>query len=173
MPYDPNVHHRRSIRLPYYDYSQSGAYFITICVQNHTCLFGKIITTTNSAELELNEQGKMVQNIWHEMPLYNPGIVLDQCILMPNHLHGIIIIDASSQNSDLSLSGIVRTFKAISTKRYAEGVTKYAWPRFPGRLWQRNYWERVIRNEKELHAVREYIHYNPAKWEDDALFIGP
>jgi REP element-mobilizing transposase RayT len=171
MPYDPNVHHRRSIRLPNYDYSQPGAYFITICVQNHACLFGKIHITQNGAELELNVRGKMIHNIWQEMPFYNPGLVLDQFILMPNHLHGIMVLDASAQRNDLSLPGIVRTFKAISTKRYAEGVKKYGWPRFPGRLWQRNYWERIIRNEKELHAVREYIYCNPAKWEDDPLFI--
>jgi REP element-mobilizing transposase RayT len=171
MPYDPHVHHRRSIRLPNYDYSQPGAYFITICVQNHVCLFGNITTTPNGAELELNEQGKMVHNVWNELPAKFPGLVLDAYIVMPNHFHAIVIFDACNQDYTFSLSEIVHRLKTLTTKRYADGVKKFEWPRFPDRLLQRNYWERVIRNEKELEAIRNYIHYNPAKWEEDPLFV--
>ena len=171
MPYDPNGHHRRSIRLPNYDYSQSGAYFITICVQNHNCLFGRILTTVDGAELQLNAQGLMVHDAWNEMPAKHPGLVLEEYIVMPNHFHALVISDASDQGCKYNLSEVVHRFKTLTTKRYAHGVRKYGWPKFPGRLWQRNFWERVIRNEKELEAIRDYISYNPAKWEDDPLFV--
>ncbi|MBS3780838.1 MAG: transposase [Desulfovermiculus sp.] len=171
MPYDPHTHRRRSIRLPNYDYSQPGAYFITICVQNHVCLFGKIINTQNGAELELNAQGRMVNAVWNEIPERYPGLDLDEYIIMPNHFHAVVIFNACDQGSKYSLPDIVHRLKVFTTKRYAEGVKKNGWPGFPGRLWQRNYWERVIRKEKELEAIRDYIHHNPAKWEDDPLFV--
>ncbi|PKL72573.1 hypothetical protein CVV26_00995 [Candidatus Kuenenbacteria bacterium HGW-Kuenenbacteria-1] len=91
MQYNSEIHHRRSIRLKEYDYSQNGVYFITICTQNHECLFGKI----ENEKMILNEYGKIVKKDWLEIPNHFPNIILDKFIVMPNHIHGIIIIDAS------------------------------------------------------------------------------
>ena len=89
MKYSPHIHHRRSIRLKGYDYSQNGAYFVTICVQNRECLFGKI----KNGEMILNDAGKMTEKYWKEIPGHFPNVILDAFVIMPNHTHGILIID--------------------------------------------------------------------------------
>jgi len=88
MPYDPNRHHRRSIRLKGYDYSQAGAYFITICTQDRACLFGKVV----NGEMRLNDAGRMVLAEWNMLPERFPHVVLDAFVVMPNHVHGIVVI---------------------------------------------------------------------------------
>ena len=88
MPYNPNIHRRRSIRLREYDYSQAGLYFVTICIQNHECLFGEIA----NGEMILNNAGKTVQTIWNELPQHFQHVKLDAFVIMPNHIHGIIVI---------------------------------------------------------------------------------
>ncbi len=88
MKYNPDIHHRRSIRLKGYDYSSNGAYFITVCTQNRVCLFGDI----DQGEMVLNDAGKMVQDIWIEIPEYYDGIEIDTFQIMPNHIHGIIVL---------------------------------------------------------------------------------
>ena len=88
MPYDPNRHHRRSIRLKGYDYSQAGAYFITICTQDRACLFGKVV----NGEMQLNDAGRMVLAEWNMLPERFPHVVLDAFVVMPNHVHGIVVI---------------------------------------------------------------------------------
>jgi REP element-mobilizing transposase RayT len=183
MKYNPKIHHRRSVRLLGYDYSQTGAYFITICTQNRECLFGKI----EDGELRLNDVGEMIQAFWDEIPSYYPGIDIDEFIVMPNHIHGIIVIVgadpcgrpglANPQNGQargpaptgLSLPDIAHRFKTMTTKRYADGVKQNGWSAFHGKLWQRNYWEHIIRNESELNSIRLYIQINPAQWELDKL----
>lgn len=128
----------------------------------------------------LNELGKRVNNLWKELPDHNSNVILDEYVVMPNHLHGIIIINdnlsrgvqlnAPTENnlySEISpkigsLSVIVRNFKAAFTTWCRSNA-------YPDFKWQRNYYDRVIRNEKELNAVREYIFYNPNKWEWDKL----
>ncbi len=203
------VRNRRSIRLRGYDYSQAGAYFITICTQNRRCLFGEIV----HGGMRLNAAGKMVQTVWDEIPAYYPGIDIDEFIIMPNHIHGIVTIVGAaprgrpdtrsrrawgegqaqgpaptrgpaptggfaltgdspageSASTRLSLPDVVHRFKTMTTKRYVDGVKRNNWPPFPGRLWQRNYWEHVVRNESELNRIREYIRHNPAKWQLDKL----
>lgn len=89
MKYNPQIHHRRSIRLKGYDYSQNGAYFVTICVQNRKFLFGKI----RNGEMILNDAGKMIEKYWREIPKKYPNVILDAFVIMPNHMHGILIID--------------------------------------------------------------------------------
>ena len=89
MTYDPAIHRRRSIRLQGYDYSRSGAYFVTICVQNRQCLLGNI---TNE-EMQLNDAGKIIQTVWNEIPKHYPGIKTDEFVIMPNHFHSIVVID--------------------------------------------------------------------------------
>jgi REP element-mobilizing transposase RayT len=88
MPYNPNIHHRHSIRLREYDYSQAGLYFVTICIQNHECLFGEIV----EGKMVLNNAGKTVQTIWNELPQHFQNAKLDAFVIMPNHIHGIIVI---------------------------------------------------------------------------------
>ncbi len=91
MKYNPDVHHRRSIRLGGYDYSRDGYYYVTICVQDRFCLFGKIF----NGQMNLNSAGKMVRNIWNQIPVHYQGIDVDQFVIMPNHIHGIIIVGAT------------------------------------------------------------------------------
>lgn len=187
MTYDTIIHHhRRSIRLQGYDYSWAGAYFITICTQNRECLFGDIV----DREMVLNDAGNMNQTVWDEIPFHYPGINIDEFVVMPNHIHGIIIIvgatprgcpvvfgqeigqaqgPAPTVTVTLSLGDVVHRFKTMTTKRYADGVKQLGWQPFPGRLWQRNYWEHIIRNEMEMNRIREYIHNNPTHWESDRL----
>ena len=211
MTYNPDIHHRRSIRLRGYDYSRVGAYFITICTQNRECLFGNIIVGAGPRacpEMVLNNAGTMIQTVWNEIPFHYNGTEIDEFVVMPNHIHGIIVIGAvgatpcgcpdpdpgtgeSGQNNGqaqgpgnngqvqgpaptgitgpLSLGDIVHRFKTMSTKRYADGVKQLGWQSFAGKLWQRNYWEHIVRNEMELNRIRKYIHDNPTQWELDRL----
>ncbi|OQY05899.1 MAG: hypothetical protein B6I22_06695 [Desulfobacteraceae bacterium 4572_123] len=169
MAYNPDIHHRRSIRLQGYDYSRTGAYFITICTQNRECLFGEIV----DGKMALNPAGVMIQTVWDEIPDHYTGIEIDEFVVMPNHVHGIIVIVAPTGNTgSLSLGDMVHRFKTMTTKRYADGVKQSGWRRFPGKLWQRNYWEHIVRNEMELGRIREYIHNNSTQWKYDRLNLG-
>ncbi|MCK9364578.1 MAG: hypothetical protein M0P74_13390 [Syntrophales bacterium] len=95
MTENDNVHRRRSIRLPGYDYSTAGAYFITICVETRTCLFGRIVGAGPCACPEPNESGNMVKEIWDKIPLFYPGIGIDEFVILPNHIHGIVLVGAT------------------------------------------------------------------------------
>jgi putative transposase len=178
--YNPDRHHRRSIRLQDYDYKSEGAYFITVCAQNHLRLFGEIA----SSEMCPNDAGRMVETIWSQLPAYYPGVDLDAFVLMPNHIHGIILLNAdaittasdaksgelsgqSATTIPLSLSDIVHRFKSLTTARYRYGVTHQSWLPFPGTVWQRNYYEPVIRDYGELNPIGEYIANNPTYWAKD------
>jgi REP element-mobilizing transposase RayT len=167
MPYDPERHHRRSIRLKGYDYSQPGGYFITIVTRDRACLFGEVV----DGEMRLNDVGHMVHQQWADLPNRFPNIDLDAFIVMPNHIHGVIVItDAPTvgagsprpYTSRATLGQVVAYFKYQSTKRInAAGGT-------PGvRLWQRNYYEHIIRSEDSLNRIRQYIADNPARWAFD------
>ncbi len=184
------VHNRRSVRLEEYDYSQQGAYFVTICTQQRECLLGQVMNT----EMEINEAGKMVQSIWHNLSIRYPYSVMDEFIVMPNHIHGIIFLQelgrgdpcdrpenvGTYDREDLgeykirpygtlpkTLGRIIQGFKSMTTHQYILGVKKQNWPSFPGKLWQRNYYEHVIRSEEDLNQVREYIQNNPLNWAFD------
>ena len=191
MKYNPEIHHRRSIRLKEYDYSQMGAYFITICTHNRQCLFGMI---TNN-ELHLNEQGKMIYNYWQKLTTGFSHIQLDEFVVMPNHLHGIVFIGEENDNIcrgescirpqiinenimgehkvrpygtvNKSLGRIIQAFKSITTLNYIKCIKKHRWEPFNNKLWQRNYYEHIIRNDDELNKIREYIISNPIIWEKD------
>jgi putative transposase len=155
MPNDPRPR-RRSLRLPGYDYSQAGAYFITACTQNRIMLFGEVIDD----DVRLNEMGTIVQQTWDHLPTHYHGIDLDAFIVMPNHVHGIIILADQSERRH-AIPEIVRGFKTFSARR----VNEHAGRR--GVRWQRGYYEHVIRNEKALDRIRAYIANNPARWADD------
>lgn len=175
--YNPQIHHRRSIRLKFYDYNQAGVYFITICVQNRECLLGNI---TNQI-LELNVYGEIVHQLWNHLPHHFDNIEIDAAVIMPNHFHGIIVTPNSSCRGLVSkpsnsknpnaffeyktqLGKIIayfkyQTTKLINQKRDSIGV----------KFWQRNYYEHIIRDEEKLNILRQYIIENPLRWENDQL----
>jgi REP element-mobilizing transposase RayT len=180
--YYPEIHKRRSIRLKDYDYASAGAYFVTLCVQNRECLFGSI----TDLEVELCASGKMINESWKQLPEYYHGVEIDDYVVMPNHFHGIVHIgnccnDQPDENGGtcllrghpqggaptLSLPDVVHRFKSLTTTRYQQGVVQHGWQPFYGRLWQRNYYEHIIRSENELKGIRIYITDNPRKWDND------
>jgi REP element-mobilizing transposase RayT len=182
MKYDPQIHHRRSIRLKGYDYSQSGLYFITICIQNREFLLGKIEQNL----MILNPAGEMVKQMWQQLPQRFPHIQIDEFAVMPNHLHGIISISMVNTipsnhiqgqyleqiqpletTKSVKLGDIIGAFKSMTTHQYIQGIKQDNWQGFMGKLWQRNYYEHIIRDQESLNNIREYIINNPLKWEDD------
>lgn len=171
MNSQPDKHHRRSIRLRGYDYSRSGAYFITTCAERRLCLFGEI----KNGELQCNAAGEMLAQQWLAIIERFPQAILDQWIVMPNHFHGIIVIGeefgattrVDPTITPVELGDIVGAWKSLTTNAYIAGVRNQDWSPFPKRLWQRNYYEHIIRNERELDAIREYIFLNPTRWQDD------
>ncbi len=194
MKYNPDIHHRRSIRLKGYDYSKEGLYFITICTQNRLCLFGEI----EKGEMILNDAGIMIKTVWHEIPEYYHEFNVHEFVVMPNHVHGIIQIisnpnpvgagpcacpvcvrpnELQQTNGQprgvaptMSLSDIVHRFKTLTTKQYTDGVKNNDWLRFNKKLWQRNYYEHIIRDENSYYQISEYIQTNPLKWQDDKYY---
>ena len=167
MAYDSQKHHRRSIRLRGYDYSQAGAYFVTICINLGQSHLGEI----RDGVLYPSPAGEMVAECWYALPERFPNIDLDVFTLMPNHTHGIIVITETglnANNNPIVLGNMVGAFKSISTLKYIGGVQEQAEP-FHKRLWQRDFYDRIIRNEQSLEAIRTYIVNNPANWKDDKL----
>jgi putative transposase len=202
MKYDPDIHHRRSIRLKDCDYSQAGAYFVTICTEDRECLFRDI-----TGEMKVNDAGRMIQKWWNESAAKFKNIELDESVIMPNHFHGIIVIVGAALCGRPGLGGhhglggrpglgshpemdgqwktgqqreigqphrvaptvgdIIDWFKTMTTNEYIRNVRQNNWTPFPGKLWQRNYYEHIIRSEIELNKIREYIINNPLKWETD------
>ena len=190
MTYDATKHHRRSIRLPGYDYRSPGAYFVTICVQRGECLLGQVV----DGEMRLSEWGQVASHYWGRIPDHFDHVQLDAWVVMPNHLHGIIVIagrgeaspastssavtlapgavpsldkgaarDASPLQSG-SLGAVVGNYKSVTTRRINQLRDMPGTP-----FWQRNYWEHIIRNEQSLNRIREYIGDNPARWPEDQL----
>jgi putative transposase len=292
MTCDPDKHHRRSIRLRGYDYTLAGAYFVTIVTQDRVCLLGEVVEDS----MRLNDAGRMVRTVWDELPIFYPGVDIDEFVVMPNHIHGIIVLvgaaprgrpeigpdgvpntgqarpdsgqarpdsgqarpDSGQARPDsgqargpaptamalrdgihlfktmttkrhadgviqsvgaaprgrpgigtdgvrgsgpaqsgsgpdpgqargpaptamslrdtamslgqsaMSLGDVVHRFKTMTTKRYADGVKQSGWATFRGRLWQRNYYEHIIRDEPALDCIRRYIDENPLRWALDA-----
>jgi putative transposase len=162
--------HRRSIRLKNYDYSQSGAYFVTICTYNKECLFGGIA----DGKMILSELGEIARDEWNRTAHIRDNVELDEYVVMPNHLHGIIVILRKCRgvsryaptnrfrSPSQTIGSVIRGYKSSVTKRINESRMTPALS-----VWQRNYWEHVIRNEQELSKAREYIVNNPLKWTLD------
>ncbi|MDR2652774.1 MAG: transposase [Prevotellaceae bacterium] len=182
--FNPNIHHRRSIRLKGYDYSQSGLYFITICCQGKICYFGKIET----CKMLLNDLGKITQQYWLEIPQHFPHAILHEYIIMPNHIHGIIELtgvgaknvspnpnspkscninnDSEAKNVSPLPRGTSQTIGSI-IRGFKIGVTK----QLGFSIWQRNYYEHIIRNETAYQNISNYIIHNPEKWHGDKFYI--
>lgn len=159
-----NFPKRKSVRLKEYDYSQPGAYFVTICSRNAGNVFGEIVDTT----VRLNGQGSAIADCIHSLPKRFPRVTVDSFIIMPNHIHCIILLGNESRPgreqgaSEASLARIIAYLKYQSTKQINAIFN------MPGKkIWQRNYYEHVVRNEADLRRVREYIENNPAKWAFD------
>ncbi|MEW5700830.1 MAG: transposase [Candidatus Zixiibacteriota bacterium] len=163
--------HRRSVRIAGYDYTRAGAYFVTICTRDRACILGDVVDGT----VHLNPLGCAARHEWMVIPTHHPQVVLDVFVVMPNHVHGIIILSHPSGTARRapteerfarpvagSLPTIVRAFKSASTRSI--NLLR----RTPGAaVWQRNYYEHVIRNEDELLRAREYIVNNPLRWSLD------
>ena len=179
MTFDPDRHHRRSIRLRGYDYSRAGLYFVTFVIHDRYCLFGNI----ENGNMELNDAGCMIEHIRKSLPVSYHGIDIDVYQIMPNHFHGIIVIVGAGPcacpylipetgqpqgvASTMALPDVVHCFKSMTTKCYSDGVKRSNWQPFAGKLWQRNYYEHIIRNKDDLKRIREYIISNPVHWDED------
>lgn len=171
MKYQTDIRHRRSLRLKGYDYKQAGVYFVSMCTLNRTCFFGDIV----NGEMMLNAEGQIVAEEWIKTAEIRNNIELDEWVVMPNHFHGILVINECRGTArraptveqfgkpvSNSIPTIIRSFKSAVTKRINELRNS------PGaKIWQRNYYEHIIRNEDELNRIREYITNNPLKWEFD------
>ena len=158
MSYNPEIHHRRSIRLQGYDYTNTGIYFVTICCHQRQHLFGEI----DNGEMKINAIGQIVSTLWQKIPQHFPNVELDGFVLMPDHLHGIIIISESKEKA--SLANIIQNFKSISSRKINRINKNYGIS-----IWQRNYYDHIIRNERSLQHMRHYIKNNPLTWADDQL----
>jgi putative transposase len=149
---------RHSIRYDGYDYRSAGAYFVTICIQHRLPLLGEF----QQGKICLTAAGKMVMACWFELPNRFPTVALDAFQIMPNHLHFVLWIEHHNREITEvpSLGSVVGAFKSITTAHYVRGVRSDGWAPFSKRLWQRNYWERIVRTESELQRIRAYIDAN-------------
>ena len=209
MSYDPDIHHRRSIRLKDYDYSLRGLYFVTICTHDHIPRFGDVV----EGAMILNSAGQMIERLYKECEHHFNNLRCLDYVVMPNHFHCIFqIIETASPKShqqvpsvgagfarpnpidavspvgaDLcvcpktpasSLGGhagpplhkIIQWFKTMTTNEYIRGVKNRVFPPFHVRLWQRNYYEHIIRTQHSYDEIVEYIRNNPMQWYNDKLF---
>ena len=160
---------RKSNRLKDYDYSRNGYYFVTICVKDRQELFG----TVENNQMILNDLGKIAERCWIDLPNHYMNCALDEFTIMPNHIHGIVVIDDELLTNHVvtglkpvttknhSLSEVIRGFKTFSSRRINELNPALLF------RWQRSFYDHIIRNEKSLEKIREYVVYNPLKWELD------
>jgi REP element-mobilizing transposase RayT len=170
-------HYRKSIRLQEYDYSHPGNYFFTICTVGRACILGEV----RACEVHLSRLGEIMMEAWLDLPAHHSMIELDEMVIMPNHVHGILSIctdeDGMPIGQDMpsstptrgkrgpgkgSLGSILGSFKSASSRN----INKHrATPGTP--VWQANFYEHIIRNEQSLDRIRAYIAGNPARWDDD------
>lgn len=162
-----------------YDYSQEGAYYVTICTQDRLCLFGEVV----DGEMVLNEYGKIAEEEWLNTEKIRKNIKLGAFVIMPNHLHGIIVITGRGElhspflpqgecNSPLrgpsnNIGAIVRGYKSSVTKQLKE-IGGNDTP--DGKIWQRNYYEHIVRNGNDYDRITQYILNNPMNWQQDKLY---
>jgi putative transposase len=152
----PEKPQRRSIRLKEYDYSRPGAYFVTICTHNREPILGNIV----NGKMELNLYGKIVSTRWRSLRRRHKYMDLDAFVVMPNHFHGIIVIRSGTKRD--AVPDIVRGFKTFSARRINQ---ERGTPGNP--VWQRNYWEHVIRDQDSFRRIHDYISTNPLRWHLD------
>ncbi len=159
MKFNPDKHHRQSIRLKDYDYSRNGAYFVTLCTFDRACYFDQFPLLR-----------EIVENRWSEIQARYGNIWLDEYVIMPNHFHGIIVIDDSlpglSPIFKPVLGSVLGSFKSLCVNDWLKTI-KSQNSNARGKFWQDNYYEHIVRSEAELDRVREYILNNPLQWELD------
>ena len=145
------------MRMEGYDYTLVGAYFVTTCTQNRICSLGSV----NAGIMHLNDAGTIVLDTWKSLPLRFPFVELDAFEVMPNHVHGVLLLNAGGRDHVFaSLGHVMRAFKAASTRLIRKaGSEEFAW--------QRDYYDHIVRNEAELGRIREYIEAHPARWDED------
>lgn len=189
--YNPDIHHRRSVRLRNYDYAQKGLYFITICCWEKLHFFGEI----DNGVMHLNDVGYIAQNEWLNTATIRKNVILHEFVIMPNHFHAILEItenlgvveNCNSPNNECqkfngtsnTIGAIVRGFKISVIKnikllneklanqnRWQKGELQF----YPTKIWQRNYHEHIIRNEQSYLLISEYIENNPLRWQDDCFY---
>ena len=161
MTFDPQRHQRRSIRLPHYQYDTAGVYAVTICTFQKEQIFGSI----KDRLMLLSETGRAVETEWFRLADRYPTAALDEFILMPNHLHGIVFLSPNSSalaEATPTLGTVVGAFKSLSARAVGQQSGDKS-----SRIWQRNYYEQIIRSEAMLTAMRVYIADNPLHWQED------
>lgn len=170
------IRRRKPQRLAHHDYTSTGAYFITVCTKDRQHLFGSVV----SEEVRLNQAGKAVKQVWFGLPAHYPLVELDEFVVMPNHVHGILWIvgdtgkpgpvgeglrPSPTQAKPVpSLTELVRAFKSFSARE----INKLR--KTTGSLWQRGFYEHIVRNDDDLHQHRTYIQNNPLKWALDEYY---
>jgi len=185
--HDRELYNRRSLRRPDHDYAGNGIYFTTITVLERACLYGA--RTENG--VALNDAGRMIATEWRALDERFVNVTTDIFVIMPDHIHGILTIRDSGQRQALrptvsqlgaiggcdsdckpiSLGRIMQAFKSITTRKYIDGVRRLGWTPFNGKVWQRNYYERIVRSREELDSIRSYIASNPSQpYDDDHIF---
>ena len=178
VKYDPSKHHRKSIRLKGYDYTHPGGYFVTIVTLWRECMFGKIV----DGVMQLNELGQIIWECWEEIPAHFPNTDVNEFVVMPNHVHGILFIHEGNGTpicpacvgaqhaaplrgmkinvKSGSLGAIIRSFKSAVTRRAGRELNS-------ANIWQRNYYEHIIRNNADWERICNYIAANPLNWVED------
>jgi len=160
-----NFKNRKSIRLATYNYRKNGSYFITICIQNKENRLGEII----NEEMILNHAGIMVNQWLIYLTECFENIIIQHKVIMPNHIHFILDIQYFNQNT-APISQMMQWFKTMTTNQYIRGVKENIYPPFNKRIWQRNYYEHIIRNENSFFQISQYIENNPRSWNKDILY---
>ncbi len=154
----PERQQRRRLRLPEYDYARPGAYFVTICTLGHLCLFGEVL----NGEIVQNAAGKTVEACWNEILRHFPHVEVDSLVVMPNHVHGVLsFVDEPALAGERTRAGHARPLHVVV------GSFKSAVSSRLGAVWQRSFWDRVVRSEEELDQIRVYIEDNPLRWPID------
>lgn len=157
---NPHLPTRKRLRLLDFDYSTEAIYFITLVTQSRLPLFGDIIAEKSV----LNPAGGAIEEVWRMLPERFISVEIDEYCIMPNHVHAILMIH---QSPGISLPSVVGWFKSMTTHVYIQGVQQHDWIRFDGKLWQRSYYDHIVRDEDDLNRVRQYIFDNPLQWSLD------
>lgn len=154
---------RKPNRLKNFDYSTNGAYFITICTKNKECIFGSVGADSISA--------RMIEDIFIKAINGYSNVYSPKYVIMPNHFHAIIVIDRADMESAPTVSEIVQSFKRQTTIEYIKLVKKGVIPPFDKAIWQRSFYDHIIRNENDYNEIWQYIEQNPKRWKEDKLFV--
>ncbi len=159
---------RKRVRSEGFDYAEPGWYFVTICTEDRHCLFGSV----SDGVICLGPASQMAYDHLQRLPERFNDIGLDAFVVMPNHVHGIIVLEPVDDGpSPVTLSDVVAAYKRITTHAYIIDVRDNGWPAFPGRLWQRSFHDSIIHSDRHLDRIREYIEANPFLWPKDTYYI--